>query len=162
MPTIFAHRSKCLTITALLLGLLSPTFAHARVSVSIGIDLPGPPALVPVPGTVVTYAPGVPANYFFYGGQYYVFANGGWYVSGGYNGPWLVVAPELVPRPILAIPVRYYRARPPAWRGWRVSAPPHWDARWGRGWNEHGRPPAHHAQRHDEHRHAEHRHDERR
>ena len=46
-----------------------------------------------------------PANYFFYGAQYYAFVGGTWYVSAGYNGPWVIVAPELVPRPILAVPV---------------------------------------------------------
>ena len=72
------------------------------------------------------YAPGAPANYFFYGGQYYVYARGLWYLSPGYNGPWVVVAPGAVPPPILAVPVRYYRVRPRAWRGWHRDAPPHW------------------------------------
>ena len=39
--------------------------AHAQVSVNIGIRLPGPPALVVVPGTPVYYAPRAPANVFF-------------------------------------------------------------------------------------------------
>src|SRR5258706_9728793 len=47
--------------------------AQAQVSVNIGINLPTPPSLVIVPGTPVAYAPAVPANYFFYGEQYYVF-----------------------------------------------------------------------------------------
>jgi hypothetical protein len=49
----------------------SPRPGRAGVSVTIGIDLPGPPELVPVPGTAVMYAPAVPANYFFYGPQNY-------------------------------------------------------------------------------------------
>src|SRR5712692_5995378 len=93
--------------------------AAAQVSVNIGINLPAPPRLVVVPGTPVMYAPGVEANYFFYGGQYYVFANGGWYVGPRHNGPWGVVAPEFVPRPILAVPVSYYRVPPPHWKAWR-------------------------------------------
>jgi hypothetical protein len=113
------------------------SLGHAQVSVNIGINLPAPPALVPVPGTALMYAPGLTANYFFYGGAYYVFANGGWYVGRGHNGPWALVAPALVPRPILVVPVRYYRVPPPAWRGWRAEAPPHWEPHWGQRWEEH-------------------------
>jgi hypothetical protein len=77
----------------------------------------------------------VRANYFRYGSRYYVY-DGGWHVSNGYNGPWAVIAPEYVPRPILAVPVRYYRRPPPDWRGWRRDAPPRWENRWGRDWDE--------------------------
>src|SRR6266704_1077736 len=77
-----------------------PSLGHAQVSVNIGINLSAPPPLVPVPATPVMYAPSVGANYFFYGSEYYVFANGGWYVSRGHNGPWTFVAPEFLPRPI--------------------------------------------------------------
>src|SRR5260370_21710531 len=31
-------------------------------------------------------SPSVGANYFFYASEYYVFANGGWYVSPGHSG----------------------------------------------------------------------------
>jgi hypothetical protein len=110
--------------------------SQAGVSVNIGINLPAPPRLVVVPGTPVMYAPGVEANYFFFGGQYYVFANGGWYVGPRHNGPWAVVAPEFVPRPILAVPVSYYRVPPPHWQGWRREGPPHWESHWGRRWEE--------------------------
>ena len=129
-----------LAVAALMPSFLLATAGHAGVSVHIGIDLPGPPELVPVPGTAVLYAPAVPANYFFYAGQYYAFEAGVWYVGPGYNGPWGVVAPELVPRPILAVPVRYYRVPPPAWHAWRRETPPHWEPQWGRRWVEHGRP----------------------
>src|SRR5579862_5610239 len=108
-------------------------------------------ALPPVPGTPVMYAPAVDANYFSYGGQYYAFVGSAWYVSPAYGGPWAVVAPEFVPRPILAVPVRYYRVAPSAWRGWRREAPPHWEARWGRHWTEHRVRPEH-ARRHEQYR----------
>jgi len=100
------------------------------------------------------YAPDVSANYFFSGGQYYVFASGVWYASPGYNGPWLAVAPEYVPRPILAVPLRYYRTPPPAWRRWGREAAPHWDARWGRLWVEHRPSPraVRRVERHEDHR----------
>ncbi len=134
-------RRRMLTVAAVMLTLLPVSMGNAGVSVNIGIDLPGPPALVPVPATPVMYAPGVSANYFSYGGQYYAFVGGVWHVSPGYNGPWVVVAPEVVPRPILAVPVGYYRVPPPGWHGWRAEAPPHWDPRWGRHWAGHGWPP---------------------
>src|SRR5262245_42106758 len=89
--------------------------AQAAINVNLGINLGAPPALAVVPGTAVSYAPTVPGNYFVYGGQYYVFANGVWYASRGYNGPWVLVAPAYVPRPLLAVPVQYYHVRPRAW-----------------------------------------------
>jgi hypothetical protein len=117
-----------------------PLIAESAVDVHIGINLPVPPRLVPVPSSPVLYAPSVRANFFQYGGQYYVYDNGGWYVGRGYNGPWVVVAPEYVPRPVLAVPVRYYRRPPSDWRGYRRDAPPRWSNNWGRRWDaEHGR-----------------------
>jgi hypothetical protein len=105
--------------------------SHASVRVDVGIHLVAPPALVVVPGTPVAYAPSVAGNYFFYGGQYYVYASNVWYASPRYNGPWVVVTPAFVPQPILTVPVRYYHARPVAWRQWRHDGPTHWDPRWG-------------------------------
>lgn len=108
----------------------------AQVSVSIGINLPAPPPLVVIPASPIQYAPSVDANYFFYGGEYFVFVNGGWYGSAGYNGPWVVLAPEFVPHALLLVPVRYYRRPPEAWRAWRHDAPPQWAPAWGRRWEE--------------------------
>lgn len=131
-----------------------PLRAESAVDVHVGINLPplpAPPRLVVVPSSPVTYAPSVSANYFQYGGQYYVFNNGGWYVSRRYNGPWAVIAPEYVPRPVLSVPVRYYRRPPPDWRGWRRDAAPRWSNNWGRRWDEeHGRGVRH--DRRDDHR----------
>jgi hypothetical protein len=111
--------------------------AQSEVRVSIGINLPAPPALVVVPATPVMYAPSVRANYFFYGGEYFVFTRGAWYASAGHNGPWMVRAPEFVPRPILAVPVRYYRVAPGEWRHAKREGPPPWAPAWGRKWEEH-------------------------
>jgi hypothetical protein len=130
-------------IVALVLSLAGP--AYAQVQVDIGIHLPAPPHVVVVPGVpTVQYAPALPANIFVYGGQYWVFANGGWYVSRGYNGPWIVVGPQFVPRPILRVPVRYYRVPPGHWKQGQHQASPPWDREWGhewadkRGWKGHG------------------------
>jgi len=111
--------------------------SHAQTSVDLGINLPGPPHVVAIPGSPVAYAPNVNANSFFYDGAYYLFANSVWYESPGYNGPWVALAPEYVPAPLLGVPVQYYRLPLPAWRAWRREAPPRWEPRWGRRWEEH-------------------------
>ena len=111
--------------------------AQAEVRVNIGINLPAPPQLVPVPAAPsVAYAPSIDANYFSYGGQYYVFSNGAWYLSRSYNGPWVAVAPEYVPRPLLSVPVQYYHRPPRAWRQWQRAQAPRWERQWGRRWEE--------------------------
>jgi hypothetical protein len=123
-----------------LLALIALAFAspaNAQVHVDIGIHLPAPPPLVVVPGVAsVQYAPAAPANVFFYGNQYWVFANGGWHVSRRHEGPWILVAPQFVPRPVLLVPVRYYHEPPGHWKQWQRQAPPHWEQEWGRGWAE--------------------------
>jgi hypothetical protein len=111
--------------------------AHAQVHVDIGIHLPAPPPLVVVPTVAsVQYAPSAPGNFFFYGGQYWVFTGGGWHVSRGFNGPWILVAPQYVPRPVLLVPVRYYHVPPGHWKQWQGAAPPHWEHEWGHSWAE--------------------------
>jgi len=108
----------------------------AQVHVNLGINLPAPPPLVVIPSTPIQYAPNVHANYFVYGGEYFVFDNGQWYAASGYNGPWVALAPEFVPLPLLQVPVRYYHRPPPEWRAWRREAPPQWAPAWGRRWEE--------------------------
>ena len=54
-----------------------------------------------------------------------------------HDGPWAVIAPEFVPRPILAVPVRYYRVPPPEWKRWHREGPPRWEPAYGRRWEEH-------------------------
>jgi hypothetical protein len=105
-------------------------------SVSIGINLPLFPKLVRVPGYPVYYAPRLNSNYFFYDGMYWVYESDNWYASSWYNGPWGLVAPEVVPLYVLRIPVRYYRAPPAYFRGWRSDAPPRWGQHWGSGWEQ--------------------------
>jgi hypothetical protein len=120
-----------------LIALVFASPADAQVHVDIGIHLPAPPPLVVVPGVAsVQYAPAAPANVFFYSGQYWVFANGGWHVSRRHEGPWILVAPQFVPRPVLLVPVRYYHVPPGHWKQWQRQAPPHWEHEWGHGWAE--------------------------
>jgi hypothetical protein len=122
-----------------LVALLGGGPALAQVHVDIGIHLPGPPALVVVPGAPVYYAPRAPANVFFYDHQYWVFGNNGWYFGPTWQGPWAAVAPAYVPAPILQVPVRYYPVPPAQWRGWRREAPPRWETHYGREWHEEAR-----------------------
>lgn len=128
-------------LLALSLAFCAAVPAQAQVSfgvgypgVSIGINLPAYPRLVPVPGYPVYYDPQVNGNYFFYDGLYWVYENDAWYSSSWYNGPWQPVDPNYVPLYVLRVPVRYYH-RPPAYFAyWRGDAAPHWGEHWGYGW----------------------------
>lgn len=129
----------------ILLCMLLCSMTPAAAQVSIGIGLPGVniginlgsyPELVPVPGYPVYYAPRLSSNYFFYDGLYWVYDEDNWYSSSWYNGPWWLVAPEVVPVYILRVPVRYYRHPPPYFRGWRSDAPPRWGQHWGHEWEQ--------------------------
>jgi len=71
-----------------------------------------PPQLVVVPGSPVFYAPAASINFFAYGGRYYTFHDGAWFVATTYGSPWVTIAPTRVPRPVLAVPVAYYRIPP--------------------------------------------------
>jgi hypothetical protein len=125
----------------LALLLCAATSAPAQVSigigtphVSIGVNLPVYPELVAVPNYPVYYAPRVSGNYFFYDGMYWVYEGDNWYASSWYDGPWGVVHRDVVPVFVLRVPVRYYRAPPVYFRGWRADAPPLWSVHWGREW----------------------------
>ena len=102
-------------LTLLLAGAAFAAPSFAEVDVHIGIPAPqivieSPPRLVVVPSApVVQYAPDVSYNYFAYGGRYYTVRDDRWYVGPGYGGPWSYVERTHVPRPILGLPVSYYR-----------------------------------------------------
>ena len=126
------------------LMLLCPAIsAPAQVSigvslpgVSIGINQPVYPDLVPIPGYPVYYAPGSNSNYFFYDGMYWVYQNDSWYSSEWYNGPWGLTGPNFVPPYILRVPVNYYRQPPAYFNGWDRNAPPRWGDHWGHDWEQ--------------------------
>src|SRR5450759_14850 len=107
-----------------------------RPGVSIGINLPLYPDLVPVPGYPVYYAPRLNSNYFFYDGMYWVYQRDNWYASSWYNGPWGLVDRGVVPLFVLRIPVRYYRDPPVYFRGWQSDAAPRWGEHWGNQWQQ--------------------------
>jgi hypothetical protein len=135
-------------LVALWLAFAGLAPAVAQVNVSIGINVPTYPNLVPVPGYPVYYAPGLPDNYFFYDGLYWVFQDGNWYQSRWYNGPWIGVAPDAVPLYVLRVPVRYYRHPPAFFHGWRSDAAPHWEEHWGRAWADNHRDWNHYDRGH--------------
>ena len=120
------------TLAVLLVTLALP--AAAQLTVTIGVNVPGYPALERIPDYPVYYAPRVRGNYFFYDGLYWVFDRGDWYASTWYNGPWQVVDRYEVPDYVLRVPVRYYRAAPPDFRSGRLDAPPQWHVYWGPSW----------------------------
>src|SRR5712692_802799 len=53
-----------------------------RVGVNIGI--PAPVVVIPAPPVIID--PGIPV--YFYGGGYYTFHNGAWFVAPRHGGPW--------------------------------------------------------------------------
>lgn len=81
-----------------------------------------PPQLAVVPGSPVFYAPGASMNFFAYGGRYYTFHEGAWFVATTYGSPWVAIAPARVPRPVLTVPVAYYRV--PPGHAKKVGCPP--------------------------------------
>jgi len=106
--------------------------ADVHIGINIGVPPPpppvvveAPPPLVVVPRTPVYYAPSLPYNYFYYGGLYYTFHGDHWFHAASFNGPWSFVTVERVPRPLLTVPVGYYRVPPgpckkhgpPPWAG---------------------------------------------
>lgn len=101
-----------------------------------GYPQSGYPQLVQIPGYPVYYDPYARANYFFYDGLYWMYRNDNWYASSWYAGPWGMVGRQYVPYYLLRVPVRYYRAPPPYFRGLAANDPPHWGDYWGRDWQE--------------------------
>jgi hypothetical protein len=119
------------SLWATLVAGLVPAYAdNLSIGINIGTPPPpppivvvAPPPLVVVPGTPVSYAPSVAANYFFYAGRYYTFHNGAWFHATRYNGPWTFIVLERMPPPILAVPVAYYKVPP---GHWKKGGPPPW------------------------------------
>jgi hypothetical protein len=118
------------TLVTLLLagGLLAPTSAHADVNIGINVAPPpalvvaSPPRLMTVPGSPVFY--GLSANYnlFIYGGRYYSFHGGTWFVAASPGSSWSIIATNRVPQPVLAVPATYYKD--PPGQAKKMGAPP--------------------------------------
>lgn len=98
-------------------GVLYALAASAQVSVSVNVlppplIFPAPPRVVVVPNTPVYYVPDTTYNVFVYEKHYYSFHEGSWFVAQTHGGPWVFVPVERVPRPVVAVPVRYYKVPP--------------------------------------------------
>jgi hypothetical protein len=90
---------------------------EAQVDVSINIVPPpvifsAPPRAVAIPRMPVAYVPDTTYNVFVYDGRYYSFNERAWFFAASHGGPWVFVPPERVPRPLLGIPVKYYKIPP--------------------------------------------------
>src|SRR5262245_45890539 len=111
---------SALTVSAAgLLHVMPGQAAEVNVGINIGIPAPPPPVVIAtppqvvlVPGSPVYYAPAVGFNLFVYSGRYYRFHDGHWFIAASHGGPWTFVAPGKVPRPVLAVPVGYYKIPP--------------------------------------------------
>jgi len=71
-----------------------------------------PPTVVIIPGTTVYRVPSASFNLFLFGGRYYSFHNDAWFLSASYSGPWKMIAVQQVPKPVLGVPVTYYKIPP--------------------------------------------------
>jgi hypothetical protein len=96
-------------------GLLASP-ASADVTINIGAPPPpviiaSPPKVVVVPGTPVYYAPSA-SNLFVYGGSYYTLHNGHWFYAKRPGAAWVFVPSDKVPRPVIGVPVSYYKVPP--------------------------------------------------
>jgi len=88
----------------------------AGVNVSVGINVPPPPAVVfpsepqvvVVPSTRVYYAPAVTDfDMYRYGPYWYINRDGYWYRSRAYGGPFTPIAYRYVPHQVVVVPAKY-------------------------------------------------------
>ena len=137
-------KKLCLTLcVSLLLCVLSGS-SMAEVNVNIGVNVPlpppfvfpAPPEVIVIPGTSAYYPPAVDVDIVFYRDYWYRPYANHWYRSRSYNGPWVFIAPERLPRVIISLPPDY-RHVPPGhryipyghvkrqWRSWEREK--YWD-----------------------------------
>ncbi len=114
------------------LAVLAAVPAAAQVSMSINIApppviFPAPPRVVVIPQSPVAYVPDTSYNVFFFDGRYYSFHEGAWFIAHSHGGPWAFVPVEQVPRPLIAVPVRYYKVPPGPAK--RIAREERWERR---------------------------------
>ncbi|MBI2884296.1 MAG: hypothetical protein HYY11_10410 [Candidatus Methylomirabilis oxyfera] len=119
------------TATSDLAVMTVPVLAdNFSIGINVGVPSPPPialvtpPPLVVVPGTPVYYAPSLSVNFFSYGRRYYTHHNGAWFTAANASGPWTFIGVKQVPRPVLAVPVSYYKVRPGHMK--KGGGPPSW------------------------------------
>jgi hypothetical protein len=108
-------------IFMIIIAVPPPAPAEVNVNIGIGIPLPPPllipvpPPIVPIPRTNVYFPPTIDVEILFFGGYWYRPYRDRWFRSHYYNGPWVFVEPQRVPRAIIALPPDY-RHIPPGHR----------------------------------------------
>jgi hypothetical protein len=136
----------------LLFGMGYPSGATAQVNINVGISIPPPPPLaIPappplfvIPRTYIYFPPEVDVDILFYHGYWYRPYHGHWYRSGTYNGKWVYIAPERVPRVLIDLPPNYRRVPPrhqhipygqfkKNWKTWEKDK--YWEKHGGREWH---------------------------
>jgi hypothetical protein len=118
----------------------APGAAEVAVGVTVAPPIivgPPPPLVVVRPVPAVRYAPSLGIDVFVYGGAWYYPYRGHWFVGRSHAGPWRPIPIAVVPRPVLAVPAKFYKA-PPGHQSHR--------------WRGHGGPPGHARGRHQGHR----------
>ena len=107
-----------LAVAATSLPITRAVGGDVNVGINVGVPappkilLPAPPPVVVVPNTPVSYVPSVDFNLFVYSGRYYTLHDGSWFYATSHSGPWVFIATERVPRPVVAVPVTYYKIPP--------------------------------------------------
>jgi hypothetical protein len=103
------------------LGIQAPQAKAADVSIDFGIGdrYNGPrvayvrqPDVLMIPGTRVHYMSSSDYDLYRYGGSWYVH-DGGWYRAPRYNGPFVFISYQSVPRQIRYVPAEYRSWRNP-------------------------------------------------
>jgi len=130
----------CVGMALALSAPASKAVAHTDISINMRVGDPyrGPrlvfesePDIVVVPGSRVYYVRNYDYDVYRYGSYWYYNYDGGWYRARRYDGPYVYVGYQSVPRSVAYVPVRYRRH-------WRES-PGQGHAyghRKARGWND--------------------------
>lgn len=88
----------------------APAIPGVNVNVNIGppaVVIAEPPDVIPVPRSMVYFAPGVSVDLLFYQGFWWTPNEGRWFRARAYNGPWVLMGPRAVPAAIVRLPRDY-------------------------------------------------------
>jgi hypothetical protein len=107
-------------------------------------SFPAPPEMAVIPGTYVYMVPNIGVEILFYQGAWYRPFRGHWFWGRSYNGPWVYLTPNRLPRVFLELPPGYRRLPPgyhhipyselhANWRRWEQERYWHNDRRWREG-----------------------------
>ncbi len=89
-----------------------------QVEFTAGAPPPPPPVVVEPPvvavegGVYVATEPSVQYDLFRFGSYWYAYSGGYWYQAPSYRGPFTVVEPGRVPRPVVEVPPGHWKHHP--------------------------------------------------